>query len=562
MSLTFPTDTLKKPSGLTAIPNQLNRPAFGTLYGFDAQGEETAGFRIDVLDTHANILARTGDAVGVIAYGTDTEDIYVYDGASWQYYENTPPFSNTYSVEFDGTDDYIDAGSSPSSLIVEGLSIWFKPDVTYGSGTLGYLLSFGGSDYGIALGGDHFGPVTDEVITVVNANHLWSYTGSGVTLSANTWHHLGVRWESSSSSTNSGNAGYDIYLDGTKVGNSFGTYSSGNGSKITTSRITVGARNRSGTIGTYFFNGKIDEFSVFTSAISESDLLAIYNSGVPADLTDYSPTLWWRMGDNNSGSGTTITDQGSGGNDGTLTNGPTYSTDVPVASSFSNTYSADLDGTDDYIAVGSSGTVGTLSAWFKPDAALSASGRVGYLVGFNSTSGPYGATYAGIGFGNITGTLTNEIITFHTNDWMYAYADASATVSAAWHHVAVRWSGTEYEIYLDGSSVMNHSAQWGSASKAEIPYSSLNIGKRNAGTYFHQGLVDEVAVWHTALSASDITTLYNSGVPADISTLSPNGWWRMGDNDGGTGTTITDQGLGGNNGTLTNGPTFSTDVPT
>lgn len=36
MSLTFPTEDLKKPSELTAIPNQLNRPAFGTLYGFDA----------------------------------------------------------------------------------------------------------------------------------------------------------------------------------------------------------------------------------------------------------------------------------------------------------------------------------------------------------------------------------------------------------------------------------------------------------------------------------------------------------------------------------------------
>lgn len=36
MSLTFPTDTLKKPSGLTAIPNQFKRPEFGTLYGFDS----------------------------------------------------------------------------------------------------------------------------------------------------------------------------------------------------------------------------------------------------------------------------------------------------------------------------------------------------------------------------------------------------------------------------------------------------------------------------------------------------------------------------------------------
>lgn len=90
MSITFPTTDLKVPSGITALPSEMKRPAFGTLYGFDAQqGEETAGFRIDVLDTHANILARTGDAVGVIAYGTDTEDIYVYDGNGWQYYENT-----------------------------------------------------------------------------------------------------------------------------------------------------------------------------------------------------------------------------------------------------------------------------------------------------------------------------------------------------------------------------------------------------------------------------------------------------------------------------------------
>ena len=35
----------------------------------------------------------------------------------------------------------------------------------------------------------------------------------------------------------------------------------------------------------------------------------------------------------------------------------------------------------------------------------------------------------------------------------------------------------------------------------------------------------------------------------------------MGDNDSGTGNTITDQGSAGNNGTLINGPTFSTTVP-
>jgi len=260
-------------------------------------------------------------ALNVIPIGTN---IYVLEGDG-----QTPPFVNTYSVDLDGADDYIDAGSSPGSLTIEGLSIWFRPDVAYNtSGTTSYLLGFGGSDIGIALGGNWFGPVTDELITVVNSNHLWSYAGSGLSISANTWHHLGIRWESSSSSTNSGNAGYDIYLDGTKVGNAFGTYSSGSGSQIATQRLTVGARNRNGTIGSNY-NGLVDEFGIFTSAVSEADLLAMYNSGSPIDLTSYSPGLWWRMGDNNSGTGTTITDQGSGSNDGTLTNGPTFSSTTP-----------------------------------------------------------------------------------------------------------------------------------------------------------------------------------------------------------------------------------------
>ena len=88
MSLAFPTTSLKKPSGLTALPSGLNRPAFGTLYGFDAQGGDSQ-FNIDIRDTHSNIIARSGDDTGTIAYGTDTYDLYVYDGALWVWYANT-----------------------------------------------------------------------------------------------------------------------------------------------------------------------------------------------------------------------------------------------------------------------------------------------------------------------------------------------------------------------------------------------------------------------------------------------------------------------------------------
>lgn len=91
MSITFPTTDLKVPSGITALPSGMKRPAFGTLYGFDAQGGGgvASGFNIDVRNLQATILARSGDATGVIAYGTDTEDLYVYDGTNWQTYSNT-----------------------------------------------------------------------------------------------------------------------------------------------------------------------------------------------------------------------------------------------------------------------------------------------------------------------------------------------------------------------------------------------------------------------------------------------------------------------------------------
>jgi hypothetical protein len=69
----------------------VKRPAFGTLYGYDAQqgGGGSSGFNIDVRQLAAGILVRTGDAKGVIAFGTDTKDLYVFDGTTWQIYNNS-----------------------------------------------------------------------------------------------------------------------------------------------------------------------------------------------------------------------------------------------------------------------------------------------------------------------------------------------------------------------------------------------------------------------------------------------------------------------------------------
>lgn len=233
----------------------------------------------------------------------------------------------------------------------------------------------------------------------------------------------------------------------------------------------------------------------------------------------------------------------------------------PAFSSLENEYSVSLDGTNDYVLINSSYDLGTLSLWFKADATINKASALKTIVGFTgvSTWAAYGSIQTG---GNVTGSVTDELITLYTGDWAYSYSSSSGSINTDWHHLAIRWSGSDYEIYLDGTQVKNDDGQVvGNQSKAKIPISSFDVGIRNGSDRAFDGLIDEVAIWSTPLSASDTIALYNSGAPTDLSSLSPNGWWRMGDNDGGTGSTVTDQGSGSNDGTLTNGAAFSTTVP-
>ena len=97
MGLTFTSDA-RPPSNTQLLPNRFIRPAFGELYGFDADADSGGvtppaidGFNISTRDTEANILASTptnpsGEVT--IAYGTDTEDLYIWDGSAWYVYNN------------------------------------------------------------------------------------------------------------------------------------------------------------------------------------------------------------------------------------------------------------------------------------------------------------------------------------------------------------------------------------------------------------------------------------------------------------------------------------------
>ena len=258
-----------------------------------------------------NGLAKNGELYLKAAGSTDAGSIVVYDSGAWKTFANEASAGawngNTYSVDFDGTNDYVDisgAASSLNGLSAFSLSLWYNTSDFNGG------LIAGGTSVNNAFW-----------ISRYNSNQLYFNVRNGgatfltvnVANANNTWHHVAAICDGSSSK---------VYVNGSVAASgTLPSLSSTGANNLAIAYIPPLSGN--------YCSGLIDEVAIFNSALSASDITAIYNSGVPDDLTSYSPVGWWRMGDNNSGSGTTITDQGSGGNDGTLTNGPTFSTTVP-----------------------------------------------------------------------------------------------------------------------------------------------------------------------------------------------------------------------------------------
>jgi hypothetical protein len=153
---------------------------------------------------------------------------------------------------------------------------------------------------------------------------------SVLTTQLNDWFHVCATYNGVGG-TNA-DLGMKIYVNGTRLDNA-----SANKNTYTAMHNTS-AHFRVGNYSTSYGVGKVDELAIFNAELSSTDVTAIYNSGVPNNLNDLSnpPISWWRMGEaaNYSGGQWTLTDQGSGGNDGTSTTIPAPpaqpSTDVPT----------------------------------------------------------------------------------------------------------------------------------------------------------------------------------------------------------------------------------------
>jgi hypothetical protein len=226
-------------------------------------------------------------------------------------------------------------------------------------------------------------------------------------------------------------------------------------------------------------------------------------------------------------------------------------------SSFASTNSFTFDGIDDFVGIGATSlgitSAISVSAWVKiPTTNTGGGGTNIQVIACEDTTSSGQRNWNMFWRG--TGSNYFAFVIHHTN------LSASSVVSTGiipndgqWHNLVGTFDGTTnangLKLYIDGD--LNVQGTAGSTGINSFTSTELNIGRITGQNVWNfLGNIDEVSVWDSDQS-TNISTIYNSGVPNDISSLSPLSWWRMGDEANLTGGvwTLTDQGSGGNDGT-------------
>ncbi|KAF0143500.1 MAG: fibronectin type III domain-containing protein [Nitrospirae bacterium] len=220
-----------------------------------------------------------------------------------------------------------------------------------------------------------------------------------------------------------------------------------------------------------------------------------YNSDpVVVNVTYLTPPIAiWHM-DNN------WFDSSGNGNHGTAYNGATFSASAKIGS-----HAGSFDGSNDYVQIPGTSSFNlssdfTISFWLKKDASENGNFRV--LMGKVSCAG-------GDGWYIRKGTAaqgSHIVFEMGNSSQQYrAYGSSSSTPAGSWQYYVFTRQGANWKVYIDGSLQ-------GSGSNFESPYVNsydLYIGRLGTCTAYNwYGLVDEVAVYNRALSASEILEHY------------------------------------------------------
>jgi hypothetical protein len=394
------------------------------------------------------------------------------------------------AFSFDGVDDYVVNPGYSTMPFPKSFSFWF-----YAKDSTNYRPMI--REAGGALIRTQDGANRLEVWSLVGLSESPAYYATPTQIfNLNEWNQVVVTLDSLTSGT--------IYLNGVAETLSFSSVST---------RAPYDSGIQIGKGDQRYFNGYIDEVSIYNRALTTSEVQSIYGAGSegickPAScITPPAGLVSWWPGEGNAND---IWD----GNPGTLLNGATF-TAGKVGQAFS------FDGVDDQVQIPDATNLApaqlTVGFWMRSNVDLNSNTPASvYLI-------PVGKLNSGIDvYRNVEGYDFNYYpksgffaFGISRSDGFRAYASkGEITFSAgAWHHIAGTYDQSNIKLYIDGVLAGTTPASF------QIDYHSapLLIGGgvkhllfSSVDQYFN-GSIDEVEIYNRALSAEEIAGIYNAG---------------------------------------------------
>jgi len=211
------------------------------------------------------------------------------------------------------------------------------------------------------------------------------------------------------------------------------------------------------------------------------------------------------------GAATVITDSSAANNNGTTT-GVRYSTAATKSGTY-GLHSVDFgDPPRGHVRAPTMSALGmttafTVSCWAKADA---------HPATWTALFGQASTSSWGDGFGMYVSN-TNTISGFVNG---YSSGNVADIVTFTnWNHYVLTYDGSDLKLYINGSLGDTNSTNSGTVASNAIGIADLNIPNYS---YTWPGVSDEYGFWNEALTASEITAIYNSGTPLSLSADSGN----------------------------------------
>jgi len=415
-----------------------------------------------------------GTTYYVRAYATNTEGTSY--GNEITHTHILPPGR---ALDFDGSDDAVTLTNSASFQSVSGaltLEAWIKAD------------GFDNDDVIFMANNRYSLQMTNSGLIKTGLNiGGWSGGTSTGSIGTGAWHHVTLNYDG------------DIirfYIDGKLSGET--DAADGTIDAYDESPLSIGANKDAGA---NWFSGSIDEVRIWNDVRTVDEIRAnMYKelSGSEDNLVAY-----YKFNEMNLATPGYAADSSGNSNNGTYVGSMTDADSVTSGAFAGPRNCLDFDGTDDYVDLGTLPNFYgdqyqknyLISAWFKTSA--SSIQKI-----FYTREDVADEKYLQIQV-NADGTVNFHVRTVYP-DTADGVTSSGTFNDGIWHHVAAKKEGSAHELFLDGVSVGTFTLGQPDSMTLDFFFiGAMKDDNGDMGNFFH-GSVDEVAIWDTTRTATQI----------------------------------------------------------